>query len=150
MCDYGLENVVNRKAIKGEMLTLKEFLGHSRGFHEVGKPDCAVCLEPGTRLSVTVAKVTQTGSFWNRKRVVAEDTLSAIFFRPEREPHTRRDTLLFLEEGREVGIRKHSQWPLQELPVGTKARVLSPVEEKTMIGEDFVAGSPAAIIPESL
>ena len=129
MCDYSLEKVDNRKAVKGEVLTLKTFLGHTKGFIDPKNPDCAVCLEPGTRLQVTVQKIVESGVFWKRRRVFAEQTISAMFVQPVRVQQTRRDSLLFTSDGSDVDIRKDSTWLLQDLPVGTTARVISIQDE---------------------
>jgi hypothetical protein len=52
MCDYSLEHVASRAAKVGDRLVTTQF-EHTitRGFSEVGKPDVAVCILPGTELA---------------------------------------------------------------------------------------------------
>ena len=52
MCDYSLEHVRSRSARIGDKLVSTMF-GNSftRGFAEVGEPQVAVCLAPGTELA---------------------------------------------------------------------------------------------------
>jgi hypothetical protein len=51
MCDYSLQHVTNRPAKVGDKLVSTHFLNSiTRGFAEVGQPNVAVCLLPGTEL----------------------------------------------------------------------------------------------------
>lgn len=52
MCDYSLEYVANRPAKVGDKLVTTKFTNSiTRGFTEVGEPNVAVCLMPGTELA---------------------------------------------------------------------------------------------------
>jgi hypothetical protein len=52
MCDYSLEYVANRPAKVGDKLITTKFTNSiTRGFTEVGEPNVAVCLMPGTELA---------------------------------------------------------------------------------------------------
>ena len=52
MCDYSLELVASRAAKVGDRLVTTQFKHTiTRGFAEVGKPDVAVCILPGTELA---------------------------------------------------------------------------------------------------
>jgi len=52
MCDYSLEYVANRPAKVGDKLITTKFANSiTRGFTEVGEPNVAVCLLPGTELA---------------------------------------------------------------------------------------------------
>ena len=52
MCDYSLERVAARAAKVGDRLVTTQFKHTiTRGFAEVGKPDVAVCILPGTELA---------------------------------------------------------------------------------------------------
>jgi hypothetical protein len=52
MCDYSLEYVANRPAKIGDKLVTTKFTNSiTRGFTEVGEPNVAVCLMPGTELA---------------------------------------------------------------------------------------------------
>jgi hypothetical protein len=51
MCDYSLEHVESRAAKVGDQLVSTVFSNSiTRGFAEVGNPQVAVCLAPGTEL----------------------------------------------------------------------------------------------------
>lgn len=51
MCDYSLHGVASRPAKVGDRLMTTEFKNTlTRGFSEVGEPNVAVCLLPGTEL----------------------------------------------------------------------------------------------------
>jgi hypothetical protein len=52
MCDYSLELVASRAAKVGDRLVTTQFKHTiTRGFAEVGEPDVAVCILPGTELA---------------------------------------------------------------------------------------------------
>ena len=52
MCHYSLELVASREAKVGDRLVTTQFKHTiTRGFAEVGKPDVAVCVLPGTELA---------------------------------------------------------------------------------------------------
>ena len=52
MCDYSLERVASRAAKVGDRLVTAQFKHTiTRGFAEVGEPDVAVCILPGTELA---------------------------------------------------------------------------------------------------
>jgi len=52
MCDYSLEHVASRPAKVGDRLVTTQFKHTiTRGFAEVGVPDVAVCILPGTELA---------------------------------------------------------------------------------------------------
>ena len=52
MCDYSLEHVASRAARVGDQLITTQFnKSITRGFAEVGEPDVAVCVLPGTELA---------------------------------------------------------------------------------------------------
>ena len=52
MCDYSLQHVASAPAKVGDRLVTTEFR-HSgtRGFSEIGAPDVAICLRPGSELA---------------------------------------------------------------------------------------------------
>jgi hypothetical protein len=52
MCDYSLERVASRAAKVGDRLVTTQFKHTiTRGFAEVGEPEVAVCILPGTELA---------------------------------------------------------------------------------------------------
>lgn len=52
ICDYSLRHVVSRPAAIGDKLVSTAFIGTiTRGFAEVGAPNVAVCLLPGTEIA---------------------------------------------------------------------------------------------------
>ena len=51
MCDYSLQHVASRPAQVGDRLVSTKFPNSiTRGFSEVGEPNVAVCVLPGTEL----------------------------------------------------------------------------------------------------
>ena len=51
MCDYSLQHVATRPAKVGDRLAATKFTNSiTRGFAEIGEPNVAVCLLPGTEL----------------------------------------------------------------------------------------------------
>jgi hypothetical protein len=52
MCDYSLENVMNRPATVGDKLITTSFTSSiTRGFAAIEVPTVAVCLRPGTEIA---------------------------------------------------------------------------------------------------
>ena len=52
MCDYSLQHVATRAAKVGDQLVTTKFNNSiTRGFAEVGEPNVAVCILPGTELA---------------------------------------------------------------------------------------------------
>jgi hypothetical protein len=52
MCDYSLHSVSTRPAKLGDRLITSGFSNTpTRGFHAIGEPNVAVCLQPGTELA---------------------------------------------------------------------------------------------------
>jgi hypothetical protein len=52
MCDYSLENVMNRPAVVGDKLVTTSFANAiTRGFAAPDQPKVAVCLRPGTEIA---------------------------------------------------------------------------------------------------
>jgi len=52
MCDYSLQHVASRPAAAGQRLVTTRFpTSMTRGFTEVGEPNVAICLMPGTEVA---------------------------------------------------------------------------------------------------
>jgi hypothetical protein len=52
MCDYSLQHVASRPAAAGQRLVTTRFAtSMTRGFTEVGEPNVAICLLPGTEVA---------------------------------------------------------------------------------------------------
>jgi hypothetical protein len=72
MCDYSLQHVASAPAKVGDRLVTTEFR-HSgtRGFSEIGSPDVAICLRPGSELAFDgeVAFVDPTGLLPRRGKI---------------------------------------------------------------------------------
>ena len=52
MCDYSLQHVASAPAKVGDRLVTTEFRNSgTRGFTEIGAPDVAICLRPGSELA---------------------------------------------------------------------------------------------------
>src|SRR6516162_6420589 len=78
MCDYSLHNVKSRPAKVGDKLTTRNFGTGTRGFAASEDANVAVCVVPGTELSVSSEVTCQTtGLFPWRSKVVNQTT--AIF-----------------------------------------------------------------------
>ena len=68
MCDYSLEQIASREARVGDALMTTKF-SLTCGFAEVGHPDTAVCLRPGTELAFDGDVLYETnGLFFDRKQ----------------------------------------------------------------------------------
>ena len=70
MCDYSLNHVASRPAKVGDRLTTTEFASsYTRGFSAEGRPNVAVCLQPGTELAFEhdVSSVNDFFRFWRRR-----------------------------------------------------------------------------------
>ncbi len=126
MCDFSLESYKSRRAKKGDRLTSKTFGSGSKGFvEEGGDQQCAVCLQPGTRLSITKPDGTAT---------------TAIFVQPDKQPPGHRDSLLFA--GTDVPES------LQKLAQGTQATVDALPGEALPFDEEDTEAAAAAIEKE--
>jgi hypothetical protein len=65
MCDYSLERVASRAALKGDRLITTQFAQSlTRGFATESDPNTAVCLLPGTEL---VFECAPQWLFWSKK-----------------------------------------------------------------------------------
>ncbi len=60
MCDYSLQSVASRPAVVGEKLTVRPFGTGTSGFCSPDNPDVAVCLLPGTEISLDFTSATQS------------------------------------------------------------------------------------------
>jgi len=73
MCDYSLHTVAWRPAKVGDRLISTRFCNSvTRGFSEVGKPNIAVCLLPGTEVAFEKEVEYQAGWFAVRGRRIPE------------------------------------------------------------------------------
>jgi hypothetical protein len=68
MCDYSLEHVASRAAVKNDRLVTTQFTNTiTRGFASISDPTTAVCLLPGTEIVFdTAPKVDRFWFFSNR------------------------------------------------------------------------------------
>lgn len=63
MCDYSLEHVASRAAVKSDRLVTTQFPGTvTRGFASVSDPNTAICLLPGTEIVFDTAP--KIDRFW--------------------------------------------------------------------------------------
>lgn len=121
MCDFSLEMVKSRKAVEGDILTIRQFPSGSKGFvAQGGDPDCAVCLEEGAKL--ILHSDTDNGI------TVSFERKQAFYF-TYRDGYTTEDGAF---------------QTLQILPVGTVATVVKPLPE--VLTEAVEA--PAAFDPD--
>jgi hypothetical protein len=94
MCDYSLHHVASRAAKVGDKLVTANFVGTvTRGFAEVGEPNVAVCLLPGTELAFDreVTYYDMPGLPTNR---VADKVAKFAQIRKD-QPHMHHDCLEF-------------------------------------------------------
>src|SRR5260370_17116889 len=95
MCDYSLEHVESRAAKVGDQLVSTVFSNSiTCGFAEVGNPQLAICLAPGTELVFDrdVECDHALGFFPTRK--IGENTARFRRINPDR-PHEHHDALEF-------------------------------------------------------
>ena len=68
MCDYSLEHVASRDAKVSDVLITTKF-SLTSGFSEVGQPNVAVCLRPGTELAFDRDAIYETSAlFFGRQQ----------------------------------------------------------------------------------
>jgi hypothetical protein len=67
MCDYSLEHVASREARVDDVLTTTKF-SLTSGFSEVGRPEVAICLRPGTELAFDDEVVFETNALFFGKQ----------------------------------------------------------------------------------
>ena len=139
MCDYSLEYVANRPAKVGDKLVTTKFTNSiTRGFTEVGEPNVAVCLMPGTELAFEneVECVQALGLLPSRK--IRERV--ARFREVNRENmHEHHDALEF-PNGQIVLLTR-----LVEGQVATVLQLPADAQEKTVsVRQEAPAPSPTA------
>ena len=95
MCDYSLHSVASRPAKAADKLVSTNFVGTiTRGFAEVGEPNVAVCLLPGTEIAFEreVSYYDPAGGF----SVVQVAQKVARFRQIDKDkPHVHHDALEF-------------------------------------------------------
>jgi hypothetical protein len=123
MCDYSLENQINRAAEVGDKLVTSGFpMTPSRGFCAENEEGVAVCLQPGTELAF--AEPVRYSGLWGQmvnyvKFRLGHDMAGARLARFRQvdleNPHTHHDAIE-LADGRVI--------KLSQLNEGQRARVL--------------------------
>jgi hypothetical protein len=122
MCDYSLEHVESRAAKVGDQLVSTVFSNSiTRGFAEVGNPQLAICLAPGTELVFDrdVECDHALGFFPTKK--MGENTARFRRINPDR-PHEHHDALEF-PSGRIVLLTRlvaGQRATVLQLPVATQ------------------------------
>jgi len=95
MCDYSLHLIASRPAKVADRLVSTDFVKSiTRGFTEIGEPDVAVCLLPGTELAFdTDVQFDRAFSMFGRARVAHR----VARFRQINmdDPHVHHDALEF-------------------------------------------------------
>jgi hypothetical protein len=125
MCDYSLHSVKSRPAKVGDKLTTRNFGTGTRGFAASEDASVAVCVRPGTELSLA-DEVTclPTGLLGWRDKVITHQT--AIFRQINKEKVAVHHDALEFPDGRIV--------LLTTLCEGQRATVLQlPAEPKTAV-----------------
>ncbi len=141
MCDYSLEHVASRPAKVGDKLVSTKFSNSiTRGFAEVGEPNVAVCVLPGTELAFEqeVACVQALGLLPSRK--IHEKVARFREINLE-NPHDHHDALEFpsgqvvlltrLCEGQTATVLQLPADPTRKLETETK---IAQEEPQTFVG----------------
>jgi hypothetical protein len=69
MCDYSLEHIASRPARIGDRLVTTSFpKSFTTGFCEMGKPNVAVCVQPGTEIAFD-SEIEQPKMFWTGRKL---------------------------------------------------------------------------------
>ena len=93
MCDYSLQHVASRPAKVGDKLITTSFNGSiTHGFAEIGKPDVAVCLLPGTEIAFE-EEVKQNAFF--RSKTMTNQKVAIFRQLNKDQPSTFHDALEF-------------------------------------------------------
>lgn len=93
MCDYSLEHLASRDAKASDVLITTRF-SLTTGFSEVGEPNVAVCLRPGTELAFEQDVIYETSALFFGRRQIASRVAR---FRQINTamPHVHHDALEF-------------------------------------------------------
>ena len=136
MCDYSLFGIRNRLASEGENLTVHRFRTGSVGLASVSDPTTAICIPPGTQL--TIQDIPER----LQARLAVSCCEKVVFFERSARPYEYRDAIKF-GNGSDV--------LLQELADGQRVMVLSlgarelpGGPQRTSTEEFLYAHSPAA------
>jgi len=95
MCDYSLHLIASRPAKVADKLVSTDFVKSiTRGFTEIGQPDVAVCLLPGTELAFdTEVQFDRAFSMFGKARV--EHRVARFRQVNMDDPHVHHDALEF-------------------------------------------------------
>jgi hypothetical protein len=135
MCDYSLHAVKSRKAKVGDKLVSTAFADTvTRGFADVGEPDVAVCMLPGTELAFEQdVMVNQKYRFMPKTRLRA--TVARFTQVSVRNPNVHHDALEF------PGLVGQSPVLVTNLIVGQRVTVLQLPAQKQSGGGDEIAAT---------
>lgn len=141
MCDYSLHHIASRPAKVADRLVSTDFVQSiTRGFTEVGEPEVAVCLLPGTEIAFdNDVQFDRAFSLFGRARV----TQRVARFRQLNmdDPHVHHDALEF-PDGQLVMVTRLIpgqiatvlQLPARPQPVDGVADVSAPAEASAPVG----------------
>lgn len=95
MCDYSLHLIASRPAKVADKLVSTDFTTSiTRGFTEIGKPDVAVCLRPGTEIAFDDAVLYDRAfSMFGKARI--EHRVARFRQLNMDDPHVHHDALEF-------------------------------------------------------
>jgi hypothetical protein len=95
MCDYSLHLIASRPAKVADKLVSTDFTASiTRGFTEIGKPDVAVCLRPGTEIAFDDAVLYDRAfSMFGKARI--EHRVARFRQLNMDDPHVHHDALEF-------------------------------------------------------
>ena len=149
MCDYSLHNVATRPAKVGDKLVTTQFSNScTRGFAEIGEPNVAVCLLPGTELALEreVEIDHAFGRLWPSLRFGRIEEKVARFRQVQKDqPNVHHDALEF-PNGQIVLVTRLCEGQhatVLQLPASphaaTEAQEQEPAQEQTQAQEQAPA-----------
>jgi hypothetical protein len=127
MCDYSLHNVISRPAKVGDRLISTRFCNSiTSGFAEIGQPNVAVCLRPGTELTFENQVECKANWLFDRQRKIGSNV--AVFRQINIDkPNVHHDALEFpngkvvlVNDLRESQFATVLQLPAAPLPVNSE------------------------------
>lgn len=139
MCDYSLEGYPNRPAVKGELLVLQTFGTGTNAFASPSNFNQAVCLAPGTEVSLKLVPLWALNRLHYLKPITKDEPKRAIFVKKEQPSPDGHHDALIIEGSPDAAVY------LQNLPVDLGIEVLSvPVPESELVVGTVPAGVASA------
>jgi hypothetical protein len=149
MCDYSLQHVASAPAKVGDRLVTTEFR-HSatRGFTEIGAPDVAICLRPGSELAFDGEVIFADPSGFSLRRLKIAAGVARFRQVNLEQPYAHHDALEF-PDGRLVMLTDLSPGQtatVLQLPASSQpgeARAAAQMRHDTVDARRETAAAPA-------